>query len=123
MKEDAARMRCSVCGCETGARVNKNGIIYTYCHNSHHTRLSREDSRAAIAAINAGNKWTNGIIHIYPYERKQENGTNTGANPTGTYTTDNYRRTNGQSAAFTTAAVRSVAADTDESDDFSFGCI
>jgi len=117
MNNDIGRMRCPVCGTPTGARVNKNGIIYLYCPNSHHVRLSREDSRAASAAIRAGTKWHNELIYIYPHERIKDNGSN------GTVTSDTARaentvngRTDGQPAA-----VGSNAATND--DEFSFGLI
>ena len=137
MNNDFARMRCPICGTTTAARINKNGIIYTYCPNGHHARLSRDDSREATAALKAGKQWNNGIVYIYPEkqqqtERKQENerkDNSTGTNGTTTATNgttgrnnagDNYGRTNGQFAADSTVDGTS---DTESDTDFGFGFV
>ena len=129
MNNDIARMRCPVCGTQTGARINKNGIIYANCQMGHQAKLNKPDSHAAKVALDAGQSWNNGVVYIYPNkqetERKQENdrtndstGTNgTTGNPTGT----NYGRTDGQPA--TDSATYAGNDDSDDGDDFGFGLI
>lgn len=96
MKNNVGHMRCPVCGCQTWVRENKNGVLYTYCHNNHHAKLSSDDSRAAMAAINAGKSWNNGVVYLYP-ETKQEQQTERTENGTnGTITTNG----NGTNAAY-----------------------
>ena len=127
MNADFAKMRCPVCGTQTGARLNKNGIIYIYCPNGHHARLSREDSSAAVEALKNGQCWNNGIVYIYPEqkqtERKLENDGNTTNRTNKPDSGDNNGRTNGQFA--TDSATNSGTSDGYESDgdDFSFGLI
>ena len=127
MNNDIARMRCPVCGTQTGARINKNGIIYANCPMGHQAKLNKPDSHAAKIALDAGQSWNNGVVFIYPdkqqTERKQENdrtnnstGT-TGTNPTGT----NYGRTDGQPSA--DSATYGGNDDGDDGDDFGFGLI
>lgn len=131
MNNDIARMRCPVCGTQTGARINKNGIIYANCPMGHQAKLNKPDSHAAKIALDAGQSWNNGVVFIYPdkqqTERKQENdrtnnstGTagTTGNNPTCT----NYGRTNGQFATNITADTRNDDGD-DDGDAFGFGLI
>lgn len=69
MREDFARGRCPICGCETYFRKNKNLILYTYCPNGHQAKLGRDDSKQAIAAIAGGKEWNNGILYLYPLNR------------------------------------------------------
>lgn len=107
MKTNVGRMKCPVCGRDTWVRENKNGVLYTYCANLHHSKLNGEDSKSAKQALEQGKSWSNGLIYIYPNERKTENdgtnGTNTRANTIGrtdgqpTATTSN--RTNGTDTA------------------------
>ena len=128
MNSDFAKMRCPVCGTQTGARLNKNGIIYIYCPNGHHARLSREDSSEAVRVLKSGQSWNNGIVFIYPEqqknERKLENDGNNGTT-NGTNTSDYNGRTNGQPAANSAFNSGTSASDGDESDgdDFAFGLI
>lgn len=84
MNEDFTRGKCPICGQSTIFRLNKNGILYTYCINSHHAKLSQTDSKSARMAIEQGKAWNNGIVHLYPLTQQQhqdtkgtENGTNT----------------------------------------------
>lgn len=96
MKNNVGHMRCPVCGCQTWVRENKNGILYTYCHNNHHAKLSSDDSRAAMSAINAGRSWNNGVVYLYP-ESKQEQQTERTQNGTnGTNTTNGGIATNAE---------------------------
>ena len=127
MNLDIGHMRCPVCGTQTGARKNKNGIIYTYCPNGHHARLSREDSREAVLALESGKQWNNGVVYIYPQqkqtERKQENDGNNQQSTTGSNSSINYGRTNREPAADPTVDDRTTADSDTESDDFAFGLI
>lgn len=131
MNNDIARMRCPVCGTQTGARINKNGIIYANCPMGHQAKLNKPDSHAAKVALDAGQSWNNGVVYIYPNkqetERKQENdrtnnptGTNgtIGNNTTGT----NYRRTDGQPTANKSPDTGNDDGD-DDGDAFGFGLI
>ena len=72
MNDDFARGKCPVCGCETVYRQNKNRILYTFCRNGHHAKLGREDSISANAKIAGGNNWNNGILYLYPLNRKEK---------------------------------------------------
>ncbi len=121
MNPDIGKMRCPVCGTQAGARLNKNGIIYTNCPNGHQAKLNKPDSHAALVALQAGKSWNNGLIFIYPNERKLENdGTNkptTGTDSAGV----NYGRPNGQPSTNSTV---DNGTDTESDDDgFSFGLI
>lgn len=70
-KEDFSRGKCPVCGQTTTYRTNKNGIIYTFCPNGHHAKLSKVDSWEAGKQLTAGKAWTNGVIHMYPLTQEQ----------------------------------------------------
>ena len=131
MRNNIGHMRCPVCGVQTWVRENKNGVLYTYCHNNHHAKLSSEDSRAAMAAMNAGKSWNNGVVYLYP-ENKQEQQTERIENGTnGTNTTNG----NGTNAAYaqvgrrldspdptTTGGRASADGGDDDSDDWDGGC-
>ena len=131
MNNDIGRMRCPVCGTQTGARINKNGIIDSNCPMGHQAKLNKPDSQAAKIAIESGQSWNNGIVYIYPNKQQTERtendrynstGTNgtTGNNPTGT----NYGRTNGQFAPNDAAYSRTDDdSNGDDDDDFGFGLI
>lgn len=127
MNNDIGRMRCPVCGTQTGARKNKNGIIYTNCPNGHQSKLNKPDSHEAAAALDSGKAWNNGLVFIYPLEkqteRKQENDGNDSRNDRTSGQCINYGRTDGQSAP--NSAANNGNTDTnselDESDDDDFG--
>ena len=128
MNSDIGRMRCPVCGTQTGARKNKNGIIYSNCPNGHQAKLNKPDSNAALLALDMGESWNNGLVYIYPEqktERKQENdGTNQARTDGTAGASVNYGRTDGKPAA--NSAVDNGTAGDDESDDddaFGFGLI
>ena len=72
MNNDIARMRCPVCGTQTGARINKNGIIYANCPMGHQAKLNKPDSHAAKVALDAGQSWNNGVVYIYPNKQETE---------------------------------------------------
>ena len=99
-KNNIGRMKCAICGCNTWVRENKNGILYANCHNHHQTKLNGADSIGAKDALKQGKSWNNGLVFIYPNERKQENdGTNTGTinGTNGTVAgSANFRRADGQ---------------------------
>ena len=143
MKDDFARGKCPVCGCETMFRQNKNRILYTYCRNSHHVKFGRDDSISAIAQIASGKNWNNGLIYLYPLEQKkvtngmkgnenetnrtkeQQTGTNgTNEHPTGTTGTsdragifksniENKRSISGNNSATNTAGTDADGTDND----------
>lgn len=124
MNNDIGKMRCPVCGTQTGARKNKNGIIYTNCPNGHQAKLNKPDSNAAAAALEAGNAWNNGLVYIYPQQKTERKEEHDGNNTTGTNSASvNYGRPNGQPAADSTVDNRTTGDSDDESDDFSFGLI
>lgn len=93
-------MRCPICGRKTDIRENKNGILYSNCDFFHQSKLNRQDSSAAKEAIAAGKQWNNGLVYLYPNERKIENGNN-GTVTTGT--AEIGRRVDGQFASNTAA--------------------
>ena len=70
-KEDFSRGKCPICGTETIFKVNKNGVLYTFCRNSHHVKLGKYDSKEAIEAIEVGKAWHNGLLHLYPLNHQQ----------------------------------------------------
>lgn len=131
MNKDIARMRCPVCGTQTGARKNKNGIIYANCPNSHQTKLNKDDSREVLEALKKGQNWNNGNIFIYSNyqqtERKQENDGTNQSNSTGNGTAGasiNYGRNDGQPAANPTVDNGTTGDDESDDDDaFGFGLI
>ena len=103
-KEDFSRGKCPICGTETIFKVNKNGVLYTFCRNSHHVKLGKYDSKEAIEAIEGGKAWHNGLLHLYPLNHQQhqemkgaENGNN------GTF---ERRATNDTGAGATNTATR-----------------
>lgn len=104
-KNNIGRMKCAICGCNSWVRENKNGILYSNCHNHHQTKLNGEDSISAKNALKQGKSWNNGLIFIYPNERTENDGTNTRTDNrtsgTDTRGTD-YKRTDGQPTTTTT---------------------
>lgn len=125
MKNNVGHMRCPVCGCQTWVRENKNGILYTYCHNNHHAKLSSDDSRAAMAAINAGRSWNNGVVYLYP-ETKQEQQTERTQNGTnGTITTNGGIATNAETGRRLDGSNTTTGGNTaggDDADEWDGGC-
>ena len=130
MKNNVGHMRGPVCGCQTWVRENKNGILYTYCHNNHHAKLSSEDSRAAMAAINAGRSWNNGVVYLYP-ETKQEQQTERIENGTNGTNATNGNGTNATNAEIgrrvdvpdsTTTGGRASTDGGDSADEWDGGC-
>lgn len=124
MNSDIGRMRCPVCGTQTGARKNKNGIIYSNCPNGHQAKLNKPDSTAALLALDLGESWNNGLVFIYPEqktERKSENDGTNQSKPNGpTNSGVNYGRTDGKPAADSTAD-NGTAGDDESDDDDTFG--
>lgn len=134
MKNNIGHMRCPVCGVQTWVRENKNGILYTYCHNNHHAKLSSEDSRAAMAAMNAGKSWNNGVVYLYPEKmfnyqdiqtERTENGTNgtnnTNGNGTNTTNAQVGRRVDSPDPT-TTGGSASADGGDDAGDEWDGGC-
>lgn len=70
-KTDFSRGKCPICGTETIFKINKNGVLYTFCRNSHHVKLGKYDSREAIESIEQGKAWHNGVMHLYPLNHVQ----------------------------------------------------
>lgn len=70
-KTDFSRAKCPICGAETIFKINKNGVLYTFCRNSHHVKLGKYDSKEAIEAIEGGKAWHNGVMHLYPLNHVQ----------------------------------------------------
>ena len=133
MNNDIARTRCPICGTQTGARINKNGIIYVNCPMGHQAKLNKPDSHAAKIAIEAGQSWNNGVVYIYPNKQQTERTENERTKPnTGTNGNDgtnragvNYGRPNGQCAAVGADISGPIAERDDDfesdDDDFEFG--
>lgn len=94
-------MRCPVCGVKTDIRENKNGILYSNCHNYHQSKMARFDSEEAKHNLTAGKTWNNGVLYLYPLEKQQTERTeNNGNINTNTRTDSNTpeigRRVDGQ---------------------------
>ena len=122
-KNNIGRMKCAICGCETWVRENKNGILYSNCHNHHQTKLNGEDSINAKNAIKQGKSWNNGLVFIYPNERA-ENGTNTNRTNGTIAGNPNIRRTDGQpTAPATNGTIGTNNTGTDDSDTIGIGCL
>ena len=124
-KNNIGRMKCAICGCNTWVRENKNGILYANCHNHHQTKLNGDDSMSAKNALKQGKSWNNGLIFIYPNERTENDGNNTGTTngTTGTVAgSANFRRADGQHA--TPARIGTTGTvESDDSDTIGIGCM
>lgn len=70
-KTDFSRAKCPICGVEIIFKINKNGVLYTFCRNSHHVKLGKYDSKEAIEAIEGGKAWHSGVMHLYPLNHQQ----------------------------------------------------
>ena len=121
-KNNIGRMKCAICGCNTWVRENKNGILYANCHNHHQTKLNGDDSISAKNALEQGKSWNNGLIFIYPNERTENDGNNTGTTngTTGTVAgSANFRRADGKPAT----PARIGTNESDDSDTIGIGCM
>ena len=111
MKDDFARGKCPICGCDTMFRMNKNRILYTFCRNGHHAKLGRDDSIVATAKISGGQNWNNGIVYLYPLTKGKENektgttaGTTTGTTSSARTEFERTGTENGRTVSGTTSS-------------------
>ncbi len=73
--EVVGRAKCPICGTSCEVRANKNQILYTMCPMGHQSKMASFDSKEARAVLAQGRQYSNGVINLYPKERKDtENG-------------------------------------------------
>lgn len=111
MNPNFAKGACPICGEMADWRINKNGIVYSYCPNSHLIKLGRKDSTAVKDAISAGNreyKTTKIYLKGINNDRTEQS---TGTNQPTNAGNVNYGRPNGKPATIGTNATNSPAND------------
>ena len=97
MNPNFAKGPCPVCGETAEWRVNKNGIVYSYCPNNHLIKLGRKDSTAIKDALKAGNReYRTNKIYLKGLENDRTEQPNRNDQPGAGI---NYGRPNGQPTA------------------------